>query len=345
MAESYLCSRLIPDQQKREQTVLRIGMFLIFLLLALKKETVGVDIMGYMQEYEASAAVAWSNTSYVYFEWGYIQLMKLFSKMGLSFQVFTILIYAFSMYAYYRFIQRYSQNTTMSLLIFVCYQFLVFYISGLRQALAMAICICAFLLLDSQRGKKWQRVLGAFLVVWVAASIHQSAWLFLFVILITLVKPEQVHWAALSLVLIASVFMRPLVLRLINMLIGRVNLESGITLGGNFLFLLGLMLLCTLGNYQHGQSQEEDRFLPIATNAMIMAVIAQVLFSGSSLLRSSMYMTLFMIPGLPCALKRFERRLEITLTYFLSLFLIVLFLTDTLIPNQLGLCPYLFFWQ
>ena len=336
---------IIPDKAKQEQRILQFGMLAIFLLLALKGDTVGIDIVGYREQYEISAGVAWADTDYVYFEWGYIQLMKLFSKAGIPFQVFMIAIYGFCMSAYYKFILRYSQNVTLSLLIFICYQFLVFYISGLRQALAMAICIYAFLLLDKQKGKRWKRVLSAVLVVFLATLIHQSAWLFLCVIFIHLWKPEQVHWVILSLVLLASVFLRPLVHQLIRYFMGTVKLYGGITLGGNFLFLLGLMALCIVACYQKGQMDKEECFLPMASNVLIMAVSAQILFSGSALLRSAMYLTLFLIPGLPCALKHFERRLEIVLTYLLGIFLIVLFWTDTLSINQLSLCPYVFFWQ
>ncbi len=338
---------LIPDRKKRERVILRLGMAAIFLLLALKKETVGIDIAGYKQQYLLSAAMPWANTDYVYFEPGYIQLMKLFSKAGLDFQVFAAAIYAVCCGAYDRFIHRYSENVTLSMLMFVCYQSLVFYTSGLRQALAMAICIDAFLVLDGNWGKDWQRFCCAVMLVLAASSIHLSALVFLAVIVMVQWKPERLHWMVMMLCFAVSVALRPMLLRLINIFIGTVDLESSITLGGNFVFLVGLMLFSVVGYYQrnwHGDAAR-NRFVPISTNILMMAVIAQILFSSSSLLRSSMYLTLFLIPGLPCALKCYERRIELLLTWFLVLFLIVLFWTDTLSINQLKLLPYRFFWQ
>ena len=104
LAMALLLSHFIADEKKREQIILQLGMLAIFLLLALKKDTVGIDIIGYKEQYILSADVPWNNTGYVYFEPGYIQLMKVFSKLGLDFQIFAGAIYAVCCNAYYRFI-------------------------------------------------------------------------------------------------------------------------------------------------------------------------------------------------------------------------------------------------
>lgn len=344
---TLVAAYVVPDARKRQLVILRLGMFAIFLLLALKKDTVGIDISGYKEQYLLSAAVPWSNTSYVYFEPGYIQLMKLFSKPGIDFQLFAAVIYGVCCYAYYMFMVRYSKDAALSLMIFICYQFLVFYTSGLRQALAMAMCIYAFLLVDGTWGRYWGRLGCSILLVLAAAMIHKSALLFLIVILFIQWKPKNVHWVLMVLLLGASVAARPLLLWFIRSYIGSFKGSGGITLGGNFIFLVGLTLLGIVGYYQNGDREEGQniRFLAISVNTLMMAVIANILFSGSTMLRSSMYLTIFLIPGLPCVISCFERRIQILLSWFLGLFLIVLFWTDTLSVNQLGLCPYLFFWQ
>ena len=334
----------VPERQKRERLILRLGMLAIFLLLTLKKDTVGIDIIGYKEQYILSAAVPWANTSYVYFEPGYIQLMKVFSKLGLDFQIFAGAIYAVCCNAYYRFIKRYSRNTALSLLIFICYQFLVFYTSGLRQALAMAICIYAYLLLDSKWGKGWQRYAASVLMVILAATVHRSALLFLVVLMLHGWCSQKVHWVLMTLGLAVSVAVRSQVFWIIKSLLGEIRVSGGITLGGNMIFLMGLTLFCVVAYYQR-RNKDPEPFQTVSTNVLMMAVMAQVVFSGSTLLRSAMYLTLFLIPGLPCALKCYERRIELLLTWFLGLFLIVLFWTDTLAINQLNLCPYRFFWQ
>ena len=242
LALSVFLSRFVADEKKSERIILQLGMFAIFLLLALKKETVGIDIIGYKEQYILSAAVPWANTSYVYFEPGYIQLMKIFSKLGLDFQFFAAVIYAVCCSAYYRFIKRYSKNVALSLLIFICYQFLVFYTSGLRQALAMAICIYAYLLLDSKWGKIWHRYALSMLLVVLAATIHRSALLFFVVVLFHGWNSQKVHWVLLSVGIAVSVFARSQLLWIITALFGEIKMSGGITLGGNMIFLMGLIL-------------------------------------------------------------------------------------------------------
>lgn len=144
---AFICKSLISDNEKAEKTILKIGILAIFLILSLKKETVGIDIIGYKEQYLISQFKSWGNVDYVYFETGYIQLMKLFSKAGISFQWFTVFIYALLCTALYFFIKTVSENVTMSLLIFICFQFFVFSISALRQTIAMSLCMLAYLAL------------------------------------------------------------------------------------------------------------------------------------------------------------------------------------------------------
>ena len=337
---------VMADRTHRETFILRMGMLAIFLLLALKKETVGIDIVGYREQYDLSAIVAWQDTNYVYFEPGYIQLMKVFSKAGLDFQVFAACIYAVCCGAYYRFARRYSRNMTLSLLIFICYQFLVFYTSGLRQALAMAICIYGFLVLDGKWAGLRTRTAGCVLLVLAASLIHKSALLFLVVAVCYSWMRQRVFWRIMILAFGGAVLVRSVLLRILAYLFD-LRQTGQITLGGNFLFLAGLAVFCAFACYQKIGNEQEDavRYLTLATNMTMLSVVLQILFSGSSLLRSTMYLTLFLIPGLPCALKRYDRRIEFVMTGLLGLFLIWLFWAETLSVNQLNLCPYRFFWE
>lgn len=336
-----LADRLLP-QEKRERFILDVGMAALFLLLALKKDTVGTDISGYRQQYILSAGMPWQDISYVYFEAGFIQLMKLFSKLGLDFQIFTAFIYGICCSAYREFIRRYSPNVTLSLLIFVCYQFLVFQVSGLRQALAMALCIWAYLTADGKWGSQWLRFLSAAVLILLAATVHRSALLAFGVLAILFWRPQHLHWAWLVILLAAAVFLRAPIHRLIQYLSADAVDGGQITLGGNFIFLLAMTVFALLGYYNR---EKAAPFYPATVAVMMLAVAAQILFSGSPLLRSAMYLTVFLIPGLPMALKRFDGALEILGTWLLGLFLVWLFWHDTLQINQLKLCPYLFFWQ
>lgn len=331
---------LFREKERKERFILDMGILALFLLLALKKETVGVDISGYRQQYLLSADMPWTDTDYVYFEAGFIQLMKLFSKANVPFGVFAALLYGFCCSAYREFIRRYSPNSALSLLIFVCYQFLVFTMSGLRQALAMAMCLWAWMILEKARDAK--HGLLALALVLLASTIHRSA-LMALTTLLFLYKPEKVYWPVFLVLLAVSPILRPGVHNLLALLLDQDISGGQMTLGGNFVFLFAMAFFCLIGHYNYPADREDTCCAGV--NILMLSVVAQILFSGSALLRGAMYLTVFLIPMLPRALKRFDQGIESLGTWLLGIFLVWLFWHDTLAINQLHICPYLFFWQ
>lgn len=331
---------LFQEKERKERFILDMGILALFLLLALKKNTVGIDIAGYRQQYLLSANMPWADTDYVYFEAGFIQLMKLFSKANVPFGVFTALIYGVCCSAYREFIRRYSANAALSLLIFVCYQFLVFSMSGLRQALAMAMCLWAWMTLE--KGKDGKHGLLALALVVVSSTVHRSA-LMALPTLLFLYKPGKVYWPVFLALLAVSPGLRPGVHNFLAFLLDQDISGGQVILGGNFVFLLAMAVFCVIG-YYNCSDEKEDTYC-VGVNILMLSVVAQVLFSGSAMLRGAMYLTVFLIPTLPRALKRFDQGIESLGTWLLGLFLVWLFWHDTLAINQLHICPYQFFWQ
>ena len=327
-------------KKKKSDLILNICVFEIFLVLALKASTVGIDIEGYKYQYELSKYVAWSNFNYVYFEPGYIFIMKLFSKSGFSFQLFTIIIYSFSTMSIYKFIKKYSTNNVLSIIIFVCYQYFVFYISGLRQTIAMSICINSFLLLDNNRKKD---LYISFILIFVASLFHKSALIFLLVYFLYFYK-KIIKFPSLIIGLVCSFTFRNFILGIINKIFNY-NLPLGqVTLRGNFIFLLGIIIFyyITLYCIKKSRIKQIDIFF---TNMLVLSVLLNVILSGSSLLRSVMYISMFLIVSLPRLIKYHEPRLRIFLYFIFICFFITLFVHDSLLPNQLNIYPYYFFWQ
>lgn len=343
---------IVKEKERQERIILAVGMIAIYLILALKKETVGIDISGYARQYAVSRNVAWGNYSYVYFEAGFVFLMKLFSEIGVSFQLFMALIYGFFCVTMYHFIRKYSRNVTLSLFILICYQFFVFACSGIRQNIAMSICLLAYMVRD--RGGFWN-VAAAFLITWLATKFHQSACVFFGVLLISLIQSRQINIVYYLIAVGLSFFARPYIWQIVDHSIREVGKSGMPELGGNFVFLVGITVflyvtsLLILHKKQLRIHQrfrkEQELFDSFAVRIAFGAVICNIVFSGHSMLRASMYYTLFLIPGIPNAIQKYEFKINTLLNYATALFMIWLFYTDTLLPNQLEICPYLFFWQ
>lgn len=341
------------SEERKNKIVLRCSVIAIFLLLALKNDTVGSDISGYKEQYLLCKIVPWDNYSYVYYEHGYLFITKLFAKLGFSFQFFTVIVYAFVCVSLYLFVKRYSINATMSMLIFVCYQFFVFYISGLRQTIALSICMLAYLIFDRSKGNKVFNIILSFLLVLLASTVHKSALSFLLVYVLSINRINGVlHFLVYVPIVGGLVLFRGQVLEFINMFFSYDNTSNGIRIGGNLIFLIAITVLCFFAINQLKSNNKilsadkyELRKIVFTTDILIFIVTFNIVFSGSTLIRSLMYFTLFLIPGIPLILKCFERNIRIIMTFLLGILFIYLFVHDTLLPNQLNLCPYMFFWQ
>lgn len=325
---------LLMPGPKRQQRILFWGMLAVFALLVLKKDTVGIDISGYKTQYLISAGKGWLDFDYVYFEEGFIFLMKLFSKSGLPFRAFTGAIYALLCGGYYRFLKRYSDDAALSLLMLVCYQFFVFHTSALRQSLAMAVCIHAFLALD--RG----RPVPFLLLTALAVTFHRSALVFFAVYPAFALRGRRLSVPLCCAAGAAVVLLRPAVWTLVSALLRDVDPATDIVIGGNCLFLLGMAVfqIYTLA----AGPEPKAGFL---AHMALLAFFADLLLSGSTMLRGNMLFTLFLLPGIPNAIGRYEHRTRLVLQLLFSCFLILLFYHDTLAINQLELLPYRFFWQ
>lgn len=333
VALSVLVKASPLPREKGRRLLLILGISALFLLLALKKDTVGLDTLGYRQQYRIAATVPWDDFDYVYFEKGYIFLMKLFSKSGLPFRCFTGAIYGLLCLGYYRFLRKYSRNVTLSLLILFCYQFLVFHLSGLRQSLAMGLCLCAFLSLEE--GHRL-RSLG---LVLAAALCHRGALAFLAVYPVYALRGRRLPGLVYLLCVPAAMLLRPGLWWLARRVFADVAPSAGMAVGGNLVFLAGMAVFLL---YTRAAAGEQDSFFP---HMALVALCCDLVLSGSPLLRCNLFFTLFLIPGVPNAISRYEHRTRLVLEVALGLFLILLFYTDTLAINQLGLLPYRFFWQ
>lgn len=332
---SLLAKAGIRDRARQETAILFGSMTALCLLLALKDTSVGTDIPGYCRQYELADQMPWQDFDYVYFEKGFLLLMKLFSKAGIPFQAFCAAIYGLLCTAYCRFLRQYSENVTLSVLILICYQFLVFHVSGLRQTLAMAVCIWAFLALDKGA---WLRSLC---LTALAVSFHTSALIFFAVYPIAALKGQRVSWLGILLALLGAAAFRPLVWGLVDRYLRELD-TAGIQVGGNCLFL-GLMALFL--NYTRAAFPDSSPHTPFFSRMAVAAFAADLMLSGSTLLRGNLFFTLFLIPGIPNAICRYPPRTRLILNVAMGGFLITLFSFQTLAINQLDLLPYRFFWQ
>ena len=355
IALQLLVLRFERDRNKANKIVALGGMIAVFIILALKGETVGNDLAGYKQQYLLAKETPWNYWNFVYFEAGYVFIEKLFSKIGVPFQLFMAVIYWIECLAWYKLIEKHSKNAFISVLFFVCYQFFVFSISGVRQALSMSICIFAFMMLEKNR---IPAIITGVVLFLIALSVHTGAYAFIAVILMWLLSEHKVgiHLFPSVLTLIFALVIRSRLRWIIELLFNKHFQEDLVFTSGNFAFIVALFLMTLFTIYTINKQNElfhkKTLIVPLesyqermAYRATFYSIVGMILFSGGTALRSVMYVTTYIPIFLPSIIEKYSPREKALLYLALSLFLVFIFFAYTLLPNQLGLVPYVPFWK
>jgi hypothetical protein len=328
---------------------------ILFLMCALRSSSVGRDIPGYELVYEWTKEVDFNNFNYVYFENGYIFLSKICIFLGINFQYFLSICYAIILLPLYLFINKYSKDKILSIIIFVCYIYFEFDLTGLRQAISMSISLIGLMILLNKNRLKYFYFI---LVITIAILFHKGAYICLLILPFMLITDIIVYTLSIISVSFISLLLRKYLLVQIKDFFGKASFstEANIYIGLNFIFLLlvGVFFLiiqvkekkvklsnniieCDLiSNYQ-----ADDFFLKI----YFLSIIVALFFGKETSARSYMYLNQVLIVLLPNNIIKLPEKDKMVFSTFLVAFLFIFFIINTLIHNPFDIVPYKFYWQ
>lgn len=339
-----LCSNFYKNKEKAQTVALKILVFLVYLILALKGNNVGNDIQNYKEWFEITKTYPFNDFSYCYMENGYILLMKIFSFSGFSFQTFTAIIYLIILIPLYFFIKKYSSDIMLSMMIWFCLDYFAFSCSGIRQAAAMSICLFSYMLLTQNKSVKY--FLLSVVILLIAASIHKSALLFSPVLIVTYSRNRFFTYTAF---LIASIILliNPHILIDLNQEyeMTKYGYDKNLTIGLMFVFEV-IMFVFYLISIKINKTRVGDKGLlwELAV-ILIYGLILSVALSGAILMRVVSYELIFLIVVMPRAINSWEKntRMIIKTVYVMVLFYCLYYLD--LVPKTLNIVPYHFFFE
>ena len=110
---------------------------------------------------------------YLYKEGNFYLLVWLISRFTDNEQIFLVVIAAIMTVCVFRFMSKHSEDFMLSCIIYICLGSMTFSMNGMRQALAMSICLLAY---DFAVKKK---IVPFLLIVLLAMTFHVSAFIFL----------------------------------------------------------------------------------------------------------------------------------------------------------------------
>lgn len=174
---SYILLKPHPSKPaSRFRYAVVAGLFL-FLLMGLRKYTVGNDIYRYIQGLQ-SAIPEFSERIFIYDEWGYQAFLVILKKIGIASQGYIIITSAIIVASFTIFYLKYSRNIFMSFFLHLTIGLFTMSMSGIRQTLAICLILLAFHFAVKKK------LLGFLVVIIVAQTFHNSAIVFLPVYLV-----------------------------------------------------------------------------------------------------------------------------------------------------------------
>lgn len=355
-----ILARIEKSMKKRNIAILVLSLFGVFFVMSMRAHTVGIDTSSYKNIYELMSVQPWGRYNISWMESGYEILMMIFTHIfKVPFQVFIVFVYAFVFFSYGVFLKRYSEDYTLSLMLYICFTFFTFDASAVRTVIGIAICLFA---LPFAKKKGFWNFVAFLLITLLASQMHKSAYIFLLIYLIIKI-PFNIKTAGIYIGVPFMLFLfRKRLITFVNANIREAE-EKNIQISGNIIFYILAVVLTSLifityarengffNRTQYIKGRDNVLIQNYFDNNYIMIrilyfnIILQLLFYGTVLIRTAQYAQIFLIAFVPNNIKRLNKKDRIFIKSFLFVFLVWYFWKYSLSAPELSMVPYKFFWN
>ena len=320
---------------KAEKWFVFFAILPIFLLYVLRGDHVGVDTIGYVrnfQEIDGNLVEAWTDAVK---DPGFFAYTRLISMISGDYTVYFLITGLIIFIPIYFFAIKHTQNPYVFIFLVIALGYYSFIETGMRQAMAMSICLTAY---GTLKNKTFPNVLRFLLTCFIAYFFHKSSVIFLMFFFVSFFKDNMISYAIYFLLTVMFVFGFAFLQDLFNEWVGY-SYEVEET-GNGEIFLL-LIIALYIANLILGSRAADKKEHTILFNSANLTVIMWVLrLISRTAERISLYFTLGFyghIIGI-FALNRESRELKIW--RFLIIFVCLL-----LFIYRNRSMSYTFFWS
>ncbi len=327
--------------------IITVAFFAIYLLmLILRDKSIGTDIDGYLEYFNIIKKSSWRGLSRATdLEIGYVILNKIISVFTDNEQIFLGVIAVITVLPISFFYYKESENAILSAVIFANMAVFPMMFSGLRQAIAMGLAIPAFYCV------KHKKIIPFILIVLLATSFHNSAFLLAFLYPIYHIKITQKS-LVFVLPLLAVIFL--LRAQIFSVLVKFLNEKYQETYGeaqetGAFAVFLLFIMFCAYA-FLIADDDKMDADTLGLRNILVLVTFIQVFASVNTI---AMRMNYYFIPFVPVLLSRIYNRRnrddfeisEIGNIVLLGFFFMYFFYFAKTDADILEIHPYIPFWK
>ena len=256
---------------------------------------------------------------FLFAESGYYLFTWLLSRVTQEGQMLVLITSCFITFGTCRFIYKNTQDPPLALLIYVCLGLFTFNMNGLRQAMAMSICMMGYELV------KKRKLLWFLVVVFIAMQFHKTAFCFIIVYLFPLFKEGKanVFWYLVGIVIF--LFSVDQFIELANVFTGEEYLTDYSAEGGGVVVVMiyiGTIALSLIMIDSMRERQKRTQFLCVVLG---FAMYISRYFSNQILERLSYYFFYFTLPLIPNLIGDLEEREQRIVKIMFCLFALFLF--------------------
>ena len=190
---------MTKDADKRRKYVCFLNTLQILLFVSLRGESVGNDTQNYVNYFRLVVNNPQSAFTRDVYEIGFRWYAYMIAKFTSDPRVFLAIGACISIIPLGIIIYKYSKDCTLSFYAFCTMEFILFAMTGMRQNVAYFFVYTSYILFQSER--KIQKIFALVLVI-AGGFFHRSAWAFLIIYLMALIKNQ----VAKKLVYIVGIF-------------------------------------------------------------------------------------------------------------------------------------------
>ena len=333
----FYFSRYKMTERKKKQFLILCGTILV-LFIGFRSRFVGsTDSLNYYnifsQAIDSTSLKDFYNPNGV--EIGFQLLLWIFSRITNNPQwIFLIsaLIYITCLSV---FIYKNSDDVILSFTIYITLGLMIFMIQGMRQSIAMSICLLSF---EFVKIKKLKQFL---LLIFLATMFHQTAIVFIVVYFLSLLKIKVTHISIFLFFSFLSLFFVDIIISYANVIFNRsytVTVDSGGFVAASIYLLL--VIFDILFNKDLKKLQHESTIFYI----LLLGFLSYIMRYLGSLAAERisfyfMFSQLIVLPNTISKLPSEEKRIIRMIIYALAIGLFAYRLSNS------DLIPYRFFWE
>lgn len=322
---------------KRGQGTVFMMIFCV-ILISLRSKTVGIDTPSYIEEFNT---VNWleikqyyNDLTITHTEIGYLLFMYCLKSLGLSSQFLFIMESIIIMIPLTLFVNKFSKNPAFSILLFICFDYFGFALTGTRQTIADGLILLSFLKISEKR------ILPSLLLFVAAVSFHTSSLIalpLLFLHKIPLNKITLLFAAGLAAVVYMYKENLIVIIQLINLKNASVGEQE--TGGmGYYYFLLSYLVLIIIIKIKEAFKKSDNDVL--FWMIIISIIIYPALTFNPTMFRLHYYYSIASIIVLPNLIYSFTKNRIIRMAFSCFYLAIAIFYYFNYPLSVMGIVPY-----